>query len=230
MEQFLAVLKYLITMLKDNATAIIAVATLWAVYYGPRHAAEKTRESDERREKERRKWEIFRTLMRYREEPESEEFVDSLNLIEVEFCDHEQVIAARREFLQHLNTAVSVSGPELTSHIKEGQRKKVLLLQAIAKICNAKIDNLDIVHDAYISHERENEKKLTNETREWVHQTLAGSRHIPVQVVNISNESDSTTSSTLQDQSAGGAQPISTVPPSSSPVINWMRSRKDDDE
>ena len=212
---------------------IIAAITVWAIYYGPRHAAERTRESDERREKERRRWEIFRTLMRYREELESEEFVDSLNLIEVEFCDYEDVIKARRELLECLNLAVIITGPNLTSYIKDRQRKMVSLLQAIANICNAKVNDMNIVSDAYISHEREKDKKLMIEAREWIRQILDGSRYIPVQVVNVPNQSGGPSSSISQSRSTTSTQSASHTPPHSGTVVDLpsdVLSSGNDDE
>ena len=223
-------LPFIIVMVAD---IIIAGITIWAIYYGPRHAAKKTKESDEHREKERRKWEIFRALMRYREELEAEEFVDSFNLIEVEFWDHENVIDARRDLLRHLNTAVLTEGPELTQYIEDRRRKMVFLLQAIAGICNTKVNDLSIIYDAYTSHEREKNKKLMIETREWIRQILEGSRNIPVQVAKVTSDSDHITSLTLQSSSTSFTQSASLTPPSPRTEINSssdIRSSENDGE
>ena len=59
----------------------ILVATIFAIVYGPIKAVKITRELDDKRAKEQRRLDLFRTLMRTRQVQLDAEHVYSLNLV-----------------------------------------------------------------------------------------------------------------------------------------------------
>ena len=192
----------------------IAIATVVAILLAPRWGEKRARASDEHREKQKRKWEIFRTLMRYREHEESEEFVGALNLIEIEFRDQESVIMARKELIRHLYKEPPVGEPSLSAHTKEKERRKVFLLQAVAKACGVEIDNLDIAYDAYSPSKWGASKQQLEETKMWANQILGGSRHLSVRIVEAPKNIAVGDSSCDRASPAQSPQSESSIPPS----------------
>lgn len=201
----------------------IGFLTLIALVIGPVLAAKLTRRSDVRQEKERRKWEIFRSLMQNRGNDISAEFVDSLNLIEIEFCDHKSVIKARRKLFKHLCSAVPVGEPAFTNHVREGEKRKIKLLQSVAKACGVDIGDLNIAYDAYSPQGRINSERQTAEIKDWTHEILSGSRHLPIKITEVpkdipkDEENDNTDKPDQRARPSSQAQSVFSTPPSPEP-------------
>lgn len=85
---------------------VIECLTIVALFAGPAFAVWLTRQLDDRRELQQRKYDIFRTLMRTRKMPIHVDHVGALNLIEVEFIKDVQVIAAWKSYLADLSGTV----------------------------------------------------------------------------------------------------------------------------
>ena len=83
--------------------------TIFALIAGPVIAVLITRYWDEKREANRRKWEIFRNLMCFRTHPHSQGFVSSLNLLEVEFHDVKDVLNAWTLLYEHFKKEDSLA-------------------------------------------------------------------------------------------------------------------------
>ena len=116
------------------------IVTIIAIIVGPISAVFITRLLDDRRARRDRRWEIFRTLMRYRLKAMHAEFVGALNLLEVEFHNDPPVIKGWKSLLE------TFSRPDLAD-----QRANALvrLLDAIAKNLDVSIEQLDISSGAY---------------------------------------------------------------------------------
>ncbi|MCC7267940.1 MAG: hypothetical protein IT546_11440 [Caulobacteraceae bacterium] len=72
-----------------------------AVVVGPLAAVLITRWLDMRRERDDRRMEVFKTLMRTRRTPIAADNVGALNLIELEFYNDKPIIDAWRNLFQH---------------------------------------------------------------------------------------------------------------------------------
>ena len=81
----------------------MGLATIVAIIVGPVIAVWITRKIDQDRAAKVRKMEIFRTLMRTRGMPIHWDHVGALNLVEVEFIDHQDVIEPWKEYLALLH-------------------------------------------------------------------------------------------------------------------------------
>jgi hypothetical protein len=77
--------------------------TIIAIIVGPLLAFEAQRIRDDRRERRRRKLEIFRKLIMTLKVPLAPSHVDALNSIHVEFYDDGKVLEAWRLYASHLN-------------------------------------------------------------------------------------------------------------------------------
>lgn len=158
--------------------------TIIAIFAGPIAAVMITRKSDKNREKERRRWEVFCNLMRSRREQLSENFVGSINLIEVEFHDCREVIDAKVKYFEHLCSDVPSDETAKSNFFTEGERKYAILMQQIAKKLGVNVDGFDIARGGYSPkgwEHRENEMAFM---RKLIFEVLHGNRLLPVKIIN----------------------------------------------
>lgn len=101
------------------------------------------RKEEERRFKRDRKLSIFRALMKHRDNGLIQEYVDALNLIEVEFYDVPKVIDARKKLQEQFNK------PYSNRQNMEITIAKAALISEIAKNLKINVEQLDILHGAY---------------------------------------------------------------------------------
>ena len=159
-----------------------ATLTIVAIVVGPISAVLITLWRDNRRAKLQRQWDIFRNLMRHRKTPLHVEFVGSLNLIEVEFADDEQVIENWKKLLvlfEKLATIPEEQFAEVSQEIFEAQTR---LLDAIAKNLGLQIEQLDIQSGGYSPKgwfDLENEQTYI---RQLVREIALGKRKLNVTV------------------------------------------------
>ena len=123
----------------------MGVCTILAIVVGPVIAVCITRKLDRDRAAAERKMEIFRTLMRTRGMPIHWDHVGALNLVEVEFIDHQDVIKTWKEYLAHLNERPPKEQAEFAAFGREKATLLTALIDAIAKALGVKIAQLDIL-------------------------------------------------------------------------------------
>ena len=158
--------------------------TVAALFFGPIAAVRVTRKIDQRREIERRKWEIFRNLMCFRRHPLSRGFVSSLNLIEVEFHDNDDVLKAWKDLFKHFDRNPP-NNEDLQREIEEGDKLRALLLKKVAESLNINLDSLDMFKSGYSPQgwgELELEETLV---RKMLGEVLLGERAFPVSIERV---------------------------------------------
>ena len=131
---------------------ILGIATVFATIAGPIAAVWATRWMDHGKERYQRRLDVFRALMRSRRTWLSPEYVGALNLVEVEFYDDQKVIAAWKELLKWFEAVAGAPNPDerqMQRLNEEGQRLRVLLMDAIAHALKINIPQLDIFHGGY---------------------------------------------------------------------------------
>jgi len=128
------------------------ILTVGAIVVGPAFGAWLTRWLDDRRETNKRKFDIFRTLMRTRKMPIHIEHVSALNLVEVEFNENTNVIAAWKSYLTSLGESLPPLDDKEKNDAVAKKRDSLLtkLLSEIAKCLNVKIEQLSILEGNYI--------------------------------------------------------------------------------
>lgn len=174
--------------------------TVIAIIVGPIAAVIITRVFDGYREKRRRRWEVFRSLMRSRGQQLSEDFVGSINLIGVEFHDCSDIIDAKVEYLAHLCSDFPTEEPAKSNFFTEGERKYAVLMQRVAKRLGVDIDGLDIAKGVYSPvgwAEKENE--LTR-IRKLAVEVLNGDIVLPVKVTDYTDVNTRETSEPLSNE------------------------------
>jgi hypothetical protein len=96
---------------------VLSGLTIAAIIYGPIAALKIQRkldqEAEERKHDRERKQQIFRTLWVTRSTPLALRHVEALNLIELDYQDRTEVVAAWNLYLDHLNSDTSQQGWEV---------------------------------------------------------------------------------------------------------------------
>lgn len=168
--------------------------TIFALIAGPVIAVLITRYWDEKREANRRKWEIFRNLMCYRKHPLSRGFVSSLNLLEVEFHDDKAVLAAWNSMYEHFHKEEPIEDNRKKTFYDEREKLRAALLQKVAHSLGIKLDSLDMLQSGYSPQGWEWDEAEQWLMRKKLSEVLEGTRPFPVHISNIPNNQDDTTS------------------------------------
>ena len=139
-------------IVSGNSTICLSIATIIAVLIGPVFAVIVTRFIDEERAHRSRKLEIFRALMKTRNMKVHIEHVWSLNLVEIEFIDDDQVIMAWKEYLRRLGEKLPhfEDRNEFENAVKRRDAHLSRLLSEIAKVLKMKVEQLDIFEGNYL--------------------------------------------------------------------------------
>lgn len=166
-----------------TATLILAILTVVATLLSPLIAVEVTRWRDERRERRARWLEVFRLLMGSRRMLLSPDWVRGLNLIEVEFYDRPEIIAAWKALLDNYSKRAKDDG-EAAGLMTERRLREAILLDSIAKAIGVNIPQLDIFHGGYHPEGWRLVEDDQAAVRAFLKDLAAGKAVFPVVVVN----------------------------------------------
>jgi len=162
---------------------LLSTITIFAIFYGPIAALRIQRKLDDDREKRNRKLYVFKTLMTYRATPVNLNFVQALNLIDVEFTgDNEKEKAVReawKELLDHFSNMQDVANP--------GERSVELtavLLSVMGKCLGYDFDRVYVKKAAYYPKLAANVEEEQHALRKMVLELLDGTgrRKLPVAI------------------------------------------------
>jgi hypothetical protein len=135
---------------KDVLNLLILGATIFVIVWGPIKAVEITRKNDEERERKRRQFELFHSLMKTRSIRLSPEHVMALNLVQVEFYGHQVIDGAYRAYMTLLaRRAPSPNDPGIQKFLQEQEDALYDLLHAIGKDLGYAYDRRDLQRLAY---------------------------------------------------------------------------------
>jgi hypothetical protein len=128
----------------------MGIATIVAVILGPILAVEVSRRNDERRLKQTRRMDVFRTLMRTRRMRLSPDHVGALNLVEIEFYGEAAVIEAWKAYWAHLHQAYPIDPARQQQFQRDQEGLLTRLLHAIATTLNFNIEQMEILEGGYL--------------------------------------------------------------------------------
>ena len=165
----------------DNSTLGIIIAT----FTGPIAAVLVTRWVDRLRDREKRRLEVFRQLMRTRKIPLSADHVGAFNLVEVEFNRVSKVMAARKELLTHFENAYGANKTleELKAANEKADSLRTKLLSAMAETLGYKLEQMEILRGAYSPQAWNVELDEQTAARQGLVDLLSGRRTLPVTIV-----------------------------------------------
>lgn len=130
----------------------IGISTIIAVVMGPILAVLITRIIDDQRAAKARKLDIFRSLMKTRRMPVHFDHVGALNLVEVEFIDHGEVISAWKNYLANLGEELPPieQKDKYDTAIKKRDSLHTKLIHEISKVLKLRVEQLDILEGNYV--------------------------------------------------------------------------------
>jgi hypothetical protein len=166
---------------KDVLSLLVLAATIVAIFWGPIKAVEITRANDDRREKRRRQFEVFHSLMKTRRFRLAPGHVMALNLVQVEFYQHERIDAAYRNYMTLLaRTAPPPSDPGAEHFYQQQEDALYDLLHEIGQELGYAYDRRDLQRLAYGPRGWEDDEMQQRVTRNLLIELLTGKRALPV--------------------------------------------------
>lgn len=170
----------------DKTGIVLSIITVAAIIIGPVAALYVQRKLDEGREARNRKLWVFKTLMAYRATPLSPNFVQALNLIDVEFerdTDKERAVRnAWKVLLDHFGDLGNPNIPAAAIPLDKSATLTTNLLLAMGKCLGYAFDEVQIKKGAYYPKWLGNVEEEQHALRRGVLDLLAGKRRVPVGV------------------------------------------------
>ncbi len=175
---------------------LIEVITVVAIVLGPIFAVQAQKIIEKIREKKQRKLYIFRTLMATRAARVSQEHVQALNMIDIEFYGKQifhkrwqskkekDVVDAWKEYLDHLNTHQE----SLSFWVENGHNLFTKLLQKIADDVGYEFDNVLLKKGVYWPKAHSDNEEYFLMVREGIKKIISGELSLPVRVTSISSD------------------------------------------
>lgn len=154
----------------------LGIAVVIATLAGPVLAVLVTRYIDEKRDKRKRQLDVFRTLMRTRRATLAVEHVGALNMIEIEFHDMPEVMAAFRELHNHFH----FSPPAPTDWWDKRSKLQTRLLSAMARKLGYDFEQLDVLEGGYTPTGWTNTEQEQEQLRKLLIELLSGRLSLPV--------------------------------------------------
>ncbi|HEY1630564.1 MAG TPA: DUF6680 family protein [Rhizomicrobium sp.] len=165
----------------DGSTIGIVIAT----FTGPVAAVIVTRWVDKLRDAEKRKIEVFRSMMRSRRLPLSADYVGALNLVAVEFHGRNKVMSALKELMNHFDDGYGVNKTldELKAANDKSDALRTSLLSAMATTLGYRFEQMEIHRGGYAPQGWGVELDEQAISRRGLSELLSGRRTLPVTVV-----------------------------------------------
>jgi hypothetical protein len=158
------------------------VLTLIAIVIGPIIAVVVTRVLDDKRMKDARRMDVFRTLMRTRRVTLSPDHVGALNLVEIEFRNDGHVIKAWAEYFRDLGerwpSGLQVAEQQDLERKREAKLTK--LLHAMANALKFNIEQMEIFEGGYAPQGWLDDEQAQRLIRFHLIEILSGRRAFPV--------------------------------------------------
>ena len=162
---------------------VLSAVTIAAIYYGPISALKIQRKLDDEREARSRKLHIFKTLMSNRATRMSPQYVQSLNLIDVEFtASNDKEKAVRDAWKELLDLFVNFKNTPNAS--EKADDLNAILLAAMGKSLGYDFDKVHLKKGAYYPEFLGNVEVEQHTLRKKVLELLdgKGTRKLPVAV------------------------------------------------
>jgi hypothetical protein len=170
------------------ATVIFNILTILAVLIGPIVALQLQRLQERKRELEQRKLWVFRTIMSNRATILNSNYVQALNLIDIDFAGNNKkdkaVRTAWKILLDHLSppSGQSRSEAEIIASNERADNLRVSLMKTMAEALHYEFDEVQIKKGIYLPSGHTNMENEQNLLRKRVLEVLNGNRRLPVGV------------------------------------------------
>lgn len=171
---------FLTLKLSDIINALILIATIVAIIYGPLKAVEITRKKDTERDAASRKRQILSTLMRTRKTVMNPDHVGALNQVQLEFFGHRSVTDAYKAYIENLSDTVPQPGNALDNFLKRRNDLFFDLLHAIAVASDVPLDRHELDRLAYMPFGWQTEQNEIQAFRSSLIEVLQGRKPLHI--------------------------------------------------
>lgn len=161
-------------------------AVVLATFFGPIAALLITFSRDWRAQKYNRRLHAFRVLMATRRIGISNDHVNALNLLEVDFYRCKRVEAAWKSYLEHLNTRFPKD--DQAAAVQWGETKERRLAQLLfqmAKVLKFDISELDLFRGGYAPEGWAHKESRQNDLLDFFHDIHVGQKDFPIWLKGI---------------------------------------------
>lgn len=158
---------------------LILIATIVAIILGPILAVIITRYLDREHERQTRKFEVLRGLMKTRRLQLHPDHVGALNLIQLEFYENEPVISRYSKYIEHLNSPLPEKD-EMERFYEARHAHFVELLRAVAHEMDYEFDKFDLDRLGYTPQGWETDELRNRANAHLLNELLQGKRALPV--------------------------------------------------
>lgn len=143
-----------IAMIAMINTFILSVITIFAIFRAPIVALEIQKKIEKIKEKEERKFNIFKTLLATRANALSLEHVQALNLIDLEFYNEKEIREAWNVYRDHLNSYPKTNEESNNKSTEDRWQEKSMnclidLLYSLSKYFGYDFDKVLLKNGAY---------------------------------------------------------------------------------
>lgn len=170
----------------NRATIWFNILTLIAMFMGPIVALQLQRYLERRRELQQRKLWIFRAIMSNRATILNVNYVQALNLIDIDFAgDNKKDKAVRvawKVLLDHLSTRPEPNQAAISASNERATDLRVALMKTMADALGYEFDEVQIKKGSYLPTGHTDIEYEQNLLRKRLLEVLNGSRRIPVGV------------------------------------------------
>jgi len=160
--------------------ALILVATVAAITYGPVFALNRSASKEVERESHKRRRDLVAALMKTRRMFMHPGHIAALNLIQLEYSNSNDVMELFRSYIRHLGDVVPAPGNDQQNFLARREDIFVDLLHAMGKTIGVEIDRMEIKRLAYLPIGVATEEEQQRRARQLLLETLEGRRGFPV--------------------------------------------------
>jgi hypothetical protein len=164
-------------------------AIFFATFFGPIFAVFTTRFIDSRRDQHQRQLHVLRSLMATRRTLLSNEHVNALNLIEIEFHGKVKVVAAWRAYLSNLATKFDPKDVETVT--RERQKLFTKMLSEMTKAMKIRLEQMDLFDSGYYPQAAVDLESQQAAIRQLLADIAQGKKSFPIEIKSTSETSAS---------------------------------------
>ncbi len=166
---------------KDLINIAILLATVAAIMWGPIIAVRMTKKNDYEKEKERQRFEVFRSLMQTRRITLSPEHVMALNTVMVDFFGRPKIETAYRNYIRELDRHPPTPGDtDMSKFLKDRGDALHDLIHEIGAELGYHYDKRDMTDLSYSPQGWFDEQEQQRQLRALLIKVLAGEAPFPI--------------------------------------------------
>lgn len=166
--------------LKDLINSLILFVTVAAIIWGPIVAIKISQSHENTREKLRRQYDIFHTLIKTRRMVLSQDHVSSLNLVQIEFYGETEIISSYKKYIENLSTRTPQEINIQQKFFRDREDLFFDLIHDMGKLLGFSLDKRELDKFAYVPQGWDNDETEIRAFRKLVIEVLTAKRPLPV--------------------------------------------------